>query len=221
MTTRHPSRFAAANTADWPRIWLFTDERMAGCAIAAARALPPRSGIVFRHYATSQVERHRLFHALLHVARARRHVMLIGGGPIRGADGVHGSVRRGFHPGMHPLSLGVHDPREVELARRLGVALVFISPVFPTRSHDHSATLGRVGFARLASGFPGRCIALGGMDAARYRALRRDGAHGWGAIDALSEPPESGRVEARSPLRRDQNLTDQNLTDQNLKRVPT
>ncbi len=185
MTARHPSRFAPRTDADWPRIWLFTDERMAGCPIIAARALPPRSGIVFRHYATPKVERHRLFQRLLRVARARRHVLLVGGEYLSGADGVHGSVWRGFRGGEHPVSMGVHNPREAVLARRLGARFVFISPVFATRSHVDAAPLGAAGLARLSAGFHGACIALGGMNAARFRLVRRHGAQGWGAIDSL------------------------------------
>lgn len=166
---------------------------MPGCPIAAARALPPRSGIVFRHYATVKGERQRVFRSLLRVARARRHVLLVAGGhrPLLGSDGMHGSARRGFHPGAHSLSIGVHNQGEAALAQRMGAKLAFISPVFATRSHVGSPTLGVAGFARLSAGFPGRCIALGGMDAARFRTLRRHGAHGWGAIDALSEEPDN------------------------------
>lgn len=185
MTGRHPSRFVPRTDADWPRVWLFTDERMAGCPMIAARALPPRSGIVFRHYATPKAERHRLFQRLLRIARARRHVLLVGGDYLLGADGAHGSAWRGIRAGELPVSIGVHNPREAALARRLGARLIFISPVFATRSHVDTAALRAAGFARLSAGFHGACIALGGMDAARFRLLRRHGAHGWGAIDSL------------------------------------
>ncbi len=185
MTDRHPSRFAAADPTDWPQIWLFSDERMADC-LAAVRALPPRSGIVFRHYATPAPARHRLFRAVLRIARARHHVVLIAGKPIAGADGAHGSARRAIRRDQPPVSLAVHNGRELDLAKRLGARLIFISPVFATRSHAGTKPIGRAGFARLAGGFGGSCIALGGMNAERFRALRIHGAHGWAAIDALT-----------------------------------
>jgi len=186
VTARHPSRFAAAGQAGWPRIWLFSDERMADC-LAAVRALPPRSGIVFRHYATPAPERHRLFRTVLRAARARRHVVLIAGEPIAGADGTHGSALRGLGRGQPPVSLAVHDRRELGIAKRMRAPLIFISPVFATRSHAGAKPIGVAGFGRLAAGFDGRCIALGGMNAERFRRLRNHGAHGWAAIDALSE----------------------------------
>jgi len=208
VTARHPSRFVAADRADRPRIWLFSDERMADF-LAAVRALPPRSGIVFRHYATPAPARHRLFRAVLRIARARRHVVLIAGKPIAGADGAHASARRGLGRGQPPVSLAVHCRRELDLAKRLGTPIIFISPVFATRSHTGAKPIGMAGFAQLAGGFDGRCIALGGMDADRFSALRNHGAHGWAAIDALAEKKEMlGRQVATRG-------------NQNLKRVPT
>jgi thiamine-phosphate pyrophosphorylase len=185
VTARHPSRFAAAVRSDWPRIWLFSDERIADC-LAAVRALPPRSGIVFRHYATPLGARHRLFRAVLRLAHARRHVVLLAGAPLAGADGIHGSAHRRCRRGQLPVSFAVHDRRELEHAKRLATPIIFVSPVFATRSHEGGETIGIAGFARLAGGFAGRSIALGGMNAERFRALRSHGAHGWAAIDALS-----------------------------------
>lgn len=104
--------------------------------------------------------------------------------------------------------MGVHNAREVALAQHSGARIAFVSPVLTTRSHPGSRVLGAAGFAALAAQFSGCCVALGGMDAARFRTLRHHGAHGWGAIDALSMKSES-ETEAATPR------------DQNLKRVPT
>ena len=73
-------------------------------------------------------------------------------------------------------------------AERAGADGVFISPVFPTRSHKHSATLGIDGFHRLAQGTSLPVIALGGLTAERATAL---GWPRWGAIDGLSGSPNS------------------------------
>jgi thiamine-phosphate pyrophosphorylase len=61
---------------------------------------------------------------------------------------------------------------------------VFVSPVFPTRSHPGAPALGRIRFGLLIrdSGIP--VIALGGMDERRARSLARLRVHGWAAIDA-------------------------------------
>jgi thiamine-phosphate pyrophosphorylase len=64
---------------------------------------------------------------------------------------------------------------------------VFLSPVFPTRSHPGARALGRVRFGLIAQQARIPVIALGGMDARKGRSLRALGAYGWAGIDAWSE----------------------------------
>lgn len=68
---------------------------------------------------------------------------------------------------------------------RQGADALFISPVFPTRSHPGTSALGARRAAAIAKGLPVRRIALGGMDASRYARLI--GFDGWAAIDAWLE----------------------------------
>jgi thiamine-phosphate pyrophosphorylase len=72
--------------------------------------------------------------------------------------------------------------RELIVANRTRADLIFLSPVFLTRSHPNGRTLGRRGFAALAQLSEVPVIALGGMNARRARTL--NGAYGWAAIDA-------------------------------------
>ncbi len=78
----------------------------------------------------------------------------------------------------------VHNLRELIAAERARVDLVFLSPVFATRSHLGGRTLGRRGFAALARRAKAPAIALGGMNARRARALKRG--YGWAGIDAFT-----------------------------------
>lgn len=154
-----------------------TDERLGEGLWDAVSRLPRGSGVVFRHYATAPDERQALFARVVRVARARGLVMVRGGawcGP--GADGVHNA--RG--PGLRTAS--AHSLAEAEAAVRRGADLVFVSPVFATRSHPDGATLGAKQAVRIAQSLRVPAIALGGMDAARFRALRAF--YGWAAIDA-------------------------------------
>lgn len=156
-----------------PKMWLMTDERMGDALWVALERLPRGSGVVFRHYATERCNRRVLFARVRAVARRRRLVLLRGGdwcGP--GADGVHGRGRS---------SSPVHSARELATAR--GASLIFVSPVFATRSHAHARTLGRIAFARLASRARCPVIALGGMSARAMRGLPH--AYGWAGIDAF------------------------------------
>ena len=85
---------------------------------------------------------------------------------------------------MLPFSRSVHNDAEARLAKADAAALVFVSPVFPTRSHPGAPALGIDEAGRLAriAGVP--AIALGGMDRERFAALAERGFYGWAAIDA-------------------------------------
>ena len=61
---------------------------------------------------------------------------------------------------------------------------LFVSPVYATRSHEGASGLGPARAMRIARGLGAEVVALGGMDAAGWRRIRRFGFHGWAAIDA-------------------------------------
>ena len=161
-----------------PRLWLMTDERQGEDLWAALERLPKGAGVVFRHYGLAPRERRQLFERLRRVAGRRRLFLLAAGGGLRGS-GVHGGRGRGFR------SASAHGLAEVRAAERSGASLVFLSPVFATRSHEGAPTLGPDGFARLARATHLPVIALGGMNAQRARELR--GAYGWAGIDAWTD----------------------------------
>jgi thiamine-phosphate pyrophosphorylase len=161
-----------------PRLWLMTDERQEDGLWRALERLPRRSGIVFRHYSLEALERRKLFERVKAIARERRLVLLAAGLPLPGGDGVHG--RRGA--GL--MSASAHNLRELRAAERAGADIVFLSPVFPTRSHPGARPLGPRRFALIAHQAKVPVIALGGMD--EEKASKLGGAYGWGGIDAWS-----------------------------------
>ena len=61
-------------------------------------------------------------------------------------------------------------------------SLVFVSPVFATRSHPGAPALGLDRAKRLAEAAGAPAIALGGMNARRFAEL--EGLYGWAGIDA-------------------------------------
>lgn len=153
-----------------------TDERLGDSLWAALARLPRGAGVVFRHHATPAAERRRLFAAVARVCRARRLVLVTAGSRRLGRGPTHG--RHGS------LTWPAHDRREAVAAVRAGARAVFVSPVFATRSHPGAAPLGPLRAAAVARGLPVTRIALGGMDAHRFRRLRALGFDGWAAIDA-------------------------------------
>lgn len=155
-----------------PTVWLMTDPRLGEALLDAVRRLPPRAGVVWRGGAWAD------YRAVRRVVRARRLVIVSKGRRLPGADGVHNGRGTGIR------TRAAHDARELDAAIRARADMVFVSPVFATRSHPEGATLGMRGFARLAARAPIGVIALGGLTPARFIRLRRHGADGWAAIDA-------------------------------------
>ena len=174
MDRRHPL----------PRLWLMTDERQRDGLFAALERLPEGGGIIFRHYSLPEAERRALFERV-GSASAGRHLLLLAGpagqASAWGADGSHG---RG--PGEGLRTAPAHDLAEIRAAEEAGAALVFLSPVFATRSHPDAPVLGPAKFEALARQTDLPVIALGGMDRERFAGL--GGAYGWAGIDAWTEP---------------------------------
>lgn len=83
------------------------------------------------------------------------------------------------------LSAACHDEGELELARRAGADLLFVSPVKPTASHPGAPTLGWEGLMRLCEESRVPVYALGGMTLADREQAWRHGAQGIAAISAL------------------------------------
>jgi len=165
-----------------PRLWLMTDERQGDGLLDAIARLPAGAGIVFRHDRLPEVARRDLFDRV----RAAHPGLLLLAGPAEqgaswGADGSHG---RG--PGFGLRSAPVHNHMEIRAAERAGAALLFLSPVYPTRSHPGAPALGLARFAWLARRTPLPVIALGGMNAGRGKRLASFGAYGWAGIDTFA-----------------------------------
>lgn len=161
----------------YPVTWLMTDERLGEGLWTALRRLPPGSGVVFRHHATPAAERRTIHRRVWRIARARGLVLLVAGGGLPG-DGVHKAGR-----GRGLRSWPAHDRAEAVAGWRAGVDLLFVSPLFPTRSHPGAPALGPARAMRIGNGLGLARIALGGMNAKRFRRLRGV-FHGWAAIDA-------------------------------------
>ena len=178
-----------------PRLWLFTDERVADdILLASVRALPKGSGIVFRHYRTPKGARRVLYERIRAIARRRGLVLVLAGrlqdAAAWKADGFHAGSDahrlRGVKRGIRTAA--AHGMKALRAAERAGADMVFLSPAFPTRSHPGARALGSLRFGLIAARARIPVVALGGMTPARFRRLRALGAHGWAAIDGLTGP---------------------------------
>lgn len=166
-----------------PKNWLMTDPRLGDGLLAAVRKLPSGSGVVFRHYQLATEERLALFQQIQRICRQRGHVLVLAGPDDWRAHGVHGRSR--FRP-TQILTLPVHSLHEIRDARTLRADLMFLSPVFPTRSHPEARALGVMQFSKLARlAGPAKVIALGGMTRNNAQTITRRVSYGWAGIDAF------------------------------------
>jgi thiamine-phosphate pyrophosphorylase len=78
----------------------------------------------------------------------------------------------------------VHSARELRRALLRSPELLFLSPLFATRSHPDWQPLGHMRAAALVRMGKRPVLALGGMNARRYRQVKPLGFSGWGGIDA-------------------------------------
>ena len=182
----------AANQPPWPREWLMTDERFGEQLWEAMEVLPTGAGVVFRHYTTLAPERARLARRIAEVCRRRgltlavaRDVELARG---VGAKLVHNPVG---DPAGLPFSRSAHSFEEASSACDSGASLIFLSPLFPTRSHPEAVPLSQEKARTIVAECPVPVIALGGMNRMRFEEIGRLGFYGWAGIDAWL-PTEEG-----------------------------
>ena len=146
-----------------PRQWLVADHRLGDDLWTAVRKLPRGGGVLFLYRELPKQERWTLFARLQRVARRRGLVI---------ADEAAGDAAR------------VHALRELREALLAGAPLMFLSPMFATRSHPHWAPMRRMRAAALVRLSPVPVIALGGMDARRFASIEGLGFSGWAGIHA-------------------------------------
>jgi thiamine-phosphate pyrophosphorylase len=173
-----------------PNLWLLSDERNDAALEQAIARLPRGSGFVFRHYHLGEAERHTRFRQLAAIARRFEHCVILSGtrwsdAASWGSDGLYAApdMLQGTRPPGLLWLATAHDARDIAAASRADADGLFLSPVFPTRSHPGAETLGAEGFRSLASESELPVIALGGMNASRASELDWPR---WAAIDGLS-----------------------------------
>lgn len=170
-----------------PNIWLLSDERNDAELETALAALPKGSGFVFRHYHLDALARRRRFDVLADVARGAGHVVILSGRSDTasdwGADGLYAAPGKLGAPSALLRLATAHHAAEILSANEAEADGLFLSPVFPTRSHPGAPCLGPGRFRELAALSLAPVIALGGMTAERAHELDWPR---WAAIDGLS-----------------------------------
>lgn len=145
-----------------PTAWLLTDERLRADLWRVLRRLPRGSGVVVRHHGLSRLQRRRLLQRIRRLGASRGWTVL---------DDSSDRIAR------------VHDVRELRSALLSGPDLLFLSPLFQTRSHPEWDPLPRMRAAAMVRLSHQPVLALGGMNKRRFELLKPLGFAGYGAID--------------------------------------
>ncbi|MEM1132167.1 MAG: thiamine phosphate synthase [Pseudomonadota bacterium] len=183
------SSFQSFSDLDLPSLWLFTDARNADDLDGIIATLPRGSGVVFRHYHLREDARRAAFGALMH-RHARHDLLWLWSGDVVTAQALHADGCYGPSAGPFSKRKGLwlataHNMAELVQAARQRADGVFLSPVYPTRSHPGGKTLGSMRFAVLARYSRCPVYALGGVTPYNWPRISRF-CNGWGAIDGLS-----------------------------------
>ncbi len=169
----------------WPTIWLLTDERMGERLWEAIDRLPAQNaGILVRHYSLDEGPRRELAARIAGICSERGITLAIAGDPRLAAEVGAELVHNPSAPTDLPFSRSVHSIEEALSARRGGAALVFVSPVFATRSHPGRRPLSRSEAVHIARAAHVPAIALGGMNARKFELRWRGAFYGWAGIAA-------------------------------------
>jgi thiamine-phosphate pyrophosphorylase len=176
-----------------PSLLFFTDPVRTPDPVAAARALPKGSGVVYRGFGAADAE--ATARRLAAVARARGLLLMIGQDAALaarvGAQGVHLPERLAHRAGplkrARPdwvVTVAAHSERA---ARRGGAAdAVVVSTTLPSRSASAGPPWGPVRLAILVRRARRAAYALGGVDNKTARRLLDVGLIGLAAVEGLA-----------------------------------
>ena len=184
-------------TRKLPQRILLTDSERLADPRDAIKALPPRSGVILRHYNVR--ERAELARELLTICRPKKLLLIIAGDACLakaiGADGLHlpedmlthglGHWRKWLRPETF-LCVAAHSPKALCKAAAASANFALLSPIFQTKSHPENKVIGINRFANWTLNAQLPVYALGGVTHQHEGRILATGAAGWAAIGALS-----------------------------------
>lgn len=154
--------------------------------------LPKNSAIIFREYDLNRVAREKMAREVFDICRKNNQRILIGKdyelAQTLGADGVHFSDRQEFPAQINRqqnfmITLACHNFSSVLKSQNLPVDAIFLSPIFPTKSHEGAPVLGLEILKKAMNTSKIPIFALGGVNEENLKILQSLGAQGFGGID--------------------------------------
>ena len=167
-----------------------TDRRRAPPPELIARALPPGTAVILRDY--DDPARRGQARRLKSIC-TRRGLIFIIGADLKlaqevGADGLHlpGWADPFIEtPAGMIKTVACHAAKDLRRAADAGADLAFLSPAFPTASHEGAPAIGATAFTRLAQAASLPALALGGVNEVNASLLAGRHVAGLAAIGAF------------------------------------
>lgn len=177
-------------------VFFFTDRKRCADLNLAIKKLPKNSAVIFREYDLDEVSREKLAREIIAICRERNHKILIGKNvelarKLR-ADGIHFSdndilpmavFNRQNWPREFIFSFACHNFLSVLKSQHLKADLLFVSPIFTTKSHPNIAPLGLMQLSKIIRVSKIPVFALGGVNEKNIHALKKLDLQGFGAIE--------------------------------------
>ncbi len=174
-----------------PSSFYVTDENRNRSAIETVCQLPAGTGVLFRHYGVK--DRAKLGKALAKICKQRKLSLYVAGDATLAhqlnSDGLHLPewqinqlpLLRTRYP-LRQISAACHTFRNLKTAENLGADLVFLSPIFPTKSHPGARSLTPLRSSSWIKNLSAPVYALGGVNEKHFTQLSNAGFSGIAAI---------------------------------------
>jgi thiamine monophosphate synthase len=180
----------------------FTDRKKVLNFERVIEILPKGSTVIIREYDLDEKSRENFARKISVLASNRGLKILVGKDFILArkikADGVHFSdfdklplqfFKKKSFPKKFIFSLSCHSLKSVLKSAKLKPEMIFISPIFPTTSHNKIREFGLKNLAKIAvktrnsSYFSPKIYGLGGVNSENLKSLRKLAISGFAAID--------------------------------------
>ena len=182
---------------------LFTDRRKISDFDKIIKILPKNSVIIIREYDLDKNAREVFARKIFKSARKRPDLKILIGKDFAlaqklKANGIHFSdldklpiqfLRKNSFPKNFIFSFSAHSFKSLLALKNKELDMVFISPIFPTTSHNGAKTLGAQNLTKIAvqnkkqNYFALPLYALGGVNNKNLKTLKKLPLQGFGAID--------------------------------------
>ena len=179
----------------------FTDRKKIYDLENTIKSLPKNSAIIIREYDLEQKDREIFARKIKDLTNSRNIRIIVGKDLVLAikikADGLHFSdldhlplqfLERKKFKKKFIFSFACHSFKSVLKAQKLKADMIFISPIFPTKSHLNTQALGiknlaKISFKTKSSSYVSPSLyALGGINSQNLLSVRKLGISGFAAI---------------------------------------